>query len=49
MKIDSIAGIGNMVENKGVNAHKGKTTFSEVLKDSIQKAGELEKKLIRRQ
>ncbi|HNQ45428.1 MAG TPA: flagellar hook-basal body complex protein FliE [Syntrophorhabdus sp.] len=43
MKIDSIAGIGNMVENKGVNTHKGKTTFSEVLKDSIQKAGELEK------
>ena len=43
MKIDSIASIGNMVENKGVNTHKGKTTFSEVLKDSIQKAGELEK------
>ena len=43
MKIDSIAGIGNMVENKGVNAHTGKTTFREVLKDSIQKAGELEK------
>ena len=43
MKIDSISSIGNMVENKGVSAQKGKTSFSEVLKDSIKKVGELEK------
>lgn len=43
MKIDSISNIGSMVENKGVNAQKGKTSFSEILKDSIQKVGELEK------
>jgi flagellar hook-basal body complex protein FliE len=43
MKIDSIAGLGNMVEAKGVNAPKDKTSFSELLKDSIQKAGQLEK------
>jgi len=43
MKIDSISSLGNMVENKGVNTQKGKTSFNEVLKDSIQKAGELEK------
>jgi flagellar hook-basal body complex protein FliE len=43
MKIDSISNLGNMVENKGVSAQKSTTSFSEVLKDSIQKAGELEK------
>lgn len=43
MKIDSIANLGSMVESKGVNAQKGKTSFGEVLKESIQKAGELEK------
>lgn len=43
MKIDSIAHMGNMAENKGINTQKAKTSFSEVLKDSIQKVGELEK------
>lgn len=43
MNIDSISSLGNMVENKGVNTLKSKTSFSDVLKDSIQKVGELEK------
>lgn len=43
MKIDSISSIGNMVENKGVSTQKSKASFSEVLKDSIKKVGQLEK------
>jgi flagellar hook-basal body complex protein FliE len=43
MRIDSVVNLGGTVENRGVNAQKGKTSFSEVLKDSIQKVGELEK------
>jgi flagellar hook-basal body complex protein FliE len=43
MRIDSTINLGNMVKNEGVNTHKSKTSFSEILKDSIQKVGQLEK------
>jgi flagellar hook-basal body complex protein FliE len=43
VKIDSISNLGNMVENKGAGGPKAKTSFSEILKDSIHKVGQLEK------
>jgi flagellar hook-basal body complex protein FliE len=52
MKIESTLNFRNMYENKGVSARfenkdvsapKDKSSFGDILKDSIQKVGELEK------
>ncbi|OGP65061.1 MAG: flagellar hook-basal body complex protein FliE [Deltaproteobacteria bacterium RBG_16_42_7] len=42
MKIEAL-NLPNFTENKGATEIKGTTSFADVLKDSISKAGELEK------
>lgn len=42
MKIEAL-NLPNFTENKGTAEIKGTTSFADVLKDSISKAGELEK------